>query len=139
MYAKAVIPGTNGVNVPLIVATAAPGQILVQQLRDRGWPPFGGDLFADADAAAEVMPDRFALSIHNEALLEDNTNPVAPAGWWTAVDALGDRAVCVVFAAGVVDLRDGNIGSRMNELLESQATAQGLVHVLHRGGTCASV
>lgn len=131
MYAKALIPGMNDLNVPLVIATAEAGTVIVDQLHGRGWTPFGGDLFEDADAKLHVTPNRFAMTVLGQALLEDDVNPYAPPGWWPAASALGDMAVCVVARAGRIDLNNPDVGTQLHRLIDSREAAQALLTLQH--------
>jgi hypothetical protein len=60
--------------------------VLLPQLSDRGWAPFGDPLPKSA-AGQVVGADRLRLVVDDQALLDD-LNPYAPDGWWSAVDGM---------------------------------------------------
>lgn len=127
MYGKALIPGTNGVNVPLVVVASPPGPI-IEQLRAQGWTPYGSGLGEGARGTLTITPYSLTLDTADGRVMEDDDNPLAPAGWWEAVDAIGGRAVAVVLPP--VDIRAADFADRFVELIDDPSTAHALVHVV---------
>ncbi len=70
------------------MATAADAAVLLPQLMDRGWAPFGEPAPTAAADELVIGADRLQIMVDGQALLDD-VNPAAPDGWWSAVDGLG--------------------------------------------------
>lgn len=130
MYAKALIPGHNGLPaVPLVIATAPPGAETVRELHEFGWTPYGGE--ATNTPSRLSITDRFRLIVDGQELLNDSVNPSGPAGWWEAVSVAGDRSVVVVVEAGHIDLKSPHVGEQLKALIDSEHAAQALVPIAH--------
>lgn len=117
VYAKTLIPGPHP--VPALMATTDDADVLVPQLLDRGWAPFGNPLPDQAVGRLVIGSDRLQLVVEDQALLDD-LNPYAPDGWWAAVDALQGRCVVVIGRSGDVDLAHHESGEQLAALLGSR-------------------
>lgn len=130
MYAKVLWPGSAGEGpVAMLVATAPRGALMVQQLLTVGWKPYLSDIVEDLSAEIQVAPDRFVLVRQDVTLLSDDTNPVSPPGWWKAVDARGEVALCVIVEHGLVDLTASTFAHDLARLIDSPRTASAMVRV----------
>ena len=113
VYAKTLIPGPNP--VPALMATTDDGDVLVQQLLDRGWALFGEPLPDQPAARLVIGADRLRLVVDDQALLDD-LNPYAPDGWWAGVDGLHGKCVVVIVRDGDVDLAHHDAGEQLAAL-----------------------
>ncbi len=98
------------------MATTDDADMLMPQLLDRGWAPFGDPLPAAAVGRLVVGSDRLQLVIDDQALLDD-LNPYAPNGWWAAVDGLQGRCVVVIARDGDVALAHHQAGEQLAALM----------------------
>jgi hypothetical protein len=130
-YAKVLSQGdANHPAVPmLVVTTESASSNVVRELLKAGWAPYASAVVPDEDAEIQIALDRLALIWRGVPLLEDDTNPVSPPGWWSAVDALGQRALCVVVEHGLLDLRSATFAQELAALVDSRRTASALVRV----------
>lgn len=126
MYAKALIPTDDGPDVPMVVVTSRPGPI-IDQLHAQGWTPYGSGV-GDVLGTLTITPTLLTLDTDNGRVLEDNDNPLSPAGWWEAVDVIGGCAVAVVVPS--TDLKSPKFGEHLAELLDDPRTAHALVRVV---------
>lgn len=130
MYAKTLIPGPP-LEVPAIISTTSDPDV-AGLLLDRGWAVFGTGEFPEPPGSEiRVTPTSLTIQAADDlVVLQDDTNPISPPGWWQAVDSLGGRCVVVIPPAGSgTDLTSGEAGAHMLALMNSQQGVCALVSV----------
>lgn len=90
--------------------------MLLPQLLDRGWGPYGARVPDEPRGVVVISPDRLQLVVDHHVLLS-GVNPAAPAGWWPAVDRLHSCCVVVITADGDIDLTDPRTGDQLAALM----------------------
>lgn len=114
VYAKILVPGPPP--MPALVATTDEADVLLPQLTERGWVPFGEPLPQASAGSLVVGPDRLRLVVDGQSLLDD-VNPWSPPGWWAAVDQMRGRCLVVILRCGDVDLASPDAGERLAALV----------------------
>ncbi|MGV1010110.1 MAG: hypothetical protein ACOYBY_16135 [Dermatophilaceae bacterium] len=66
-----------------------------------------------------ITPERLRLVVDGQVILDDDANPVAPPGWWEAVDSFGGRCIVIITHAEDVDLTDPHSGSQLRKLMDT--------------------
>ena len=117
MYVKTLIPG--GRAIPALMATTSADEMLRLQLSRQGWVSFGRPLQPGAVGEVRVGVDRLRVVANGRVVLDEDTNPVSPPGWWAAVDDLGGHCVVVMVREGAVDLSQPGAGDQLAGLLNT--------------------
>jgi len=117
VYVKTLIPG--GRAIPALMATTSADEMLRLQLSRQGWVSFGRPLQPGAVGEVRVGVDRLQVVANGRVVLDEDTNPVSPSGWWAAVDDLGGHCVVVMVREGAADLSEPGAGERLAALLNT--------------------
>jgi hypothetical protein len=132
MYAKALIPSDSPAlpATPFLFMTVAPGSVVPQQLVQRnGWSHYRGPI-GIADGEVRILPDLVEVVIDGQIVLQDDTNPLSPDGWWKAVDALQGHLGLVLIPSGT-PFEQPAFAEALNALEGSEDTAQAILRVVH--------
>ncbi len=134
MYAKTLIPGPQ-VDVPGLLVTTSSDQAL-RDLRAHGWGELGDDPPKLTTSVVRLGTPGLQLVVNGMAILDDDTNPVAPPGWWEAIDAIKSAlgaplvGVQVVRCADVPDdFHDPALVDALKSVFASRAGVSALVRV----------
>ncbi len=87
------------------------------QLLARGWDWYGSLVPLGARGELAIRPERLRLVVDEEALLDDDANPVSPPGWWAAVDRIGGRCAVVLVHRRDVDVGSPESGGQLRRVM----------------------
>lgn len=129
MYAKALVPVPGTPGIPSLIGTTSSMDQLLQKLPAFGWSLYGTAPAPGARGILRITVEhRLQLDIDGIRIL-DGPNPVAPPGWYEAVDAFDGHCLVEILRTGDVDLTDPDCGTRMEELSDLPDAA-GLTAIL---------
>lgn len=130
MYTKILIPAADR-DFPVILCDGPDYAVLSQELISRGWVPWDSQ---EAPAGAgEVVIGQPGLSIKVDGinLLIDDVNPIAPPGWWDAVNAMFGCCMVIVVGKELLDFRSPTFAADFSKRVNNKTALYSLLPIRH--------
>lgn len=117
MYAKTLVLGPP-ISIPTVVGTTSAMDELLPELINHGWSPYGAEFTGHGDGRLNLTLDQRLQVIVGGKVILDDTNPIAPPGWYEATEAIGGRCIVIVLRPSDVDLTLPDVADTMRDLLD---------------------